>query len=413
MRLQSEHLGRIAFSVEKGAETIDAILKKKEDGHIHIEHLSASSEYAKDREVIFGNFHGIGKVTFFDCQSILNKIGSAGLIKGYICSAVIKGHDYLSEESLKFKGCSIDITDYNDWCEKKGYDAEWNDNRIKQIKILDPIEVILPPKDGISGVVRWASKQSSDRINFCLTQGVYINLSFSNEESLDRIVQIKHRIRQILFLLSGKNQTISISLLQGSNDKWYECYMQEQTGIKRSTHFDQVSYEQIEHQFGLYLMNWITHPTFPSIGDLLLVRYNNRYTDLEQEYLSSCFALESIHRRLFPDSVRMNPDVFKENLSQLINIDQLDAEFVKVLSERNKYGYELSFRNRIRQLNKELTSTTKQLSKDDIHKIVTQRNALVHQLEDEQIEGFEFIKYTRIIDNLVRDFLLKRLLSEA
>jgi hypothetical protein len=113
---------------------------------------------------------------------------------------------------------------------------------------------------------------------------------------------------------------------------------------------------------------------------------------------------------MYPDRVQMKPDIFKEHMRGLSKT-KLDPEFLQLLKNKNRYGYEMTFRNRLRELNLLITDES-QFSKEDIHNIVTQRNFLVHQLTDDIENSFDYRLMTQRMDNSLR-FIFLSYLKEA
>jgi len=188
-------------------------------------------------------------------------------------------------------------------------------------------------------------------------------------------------------LLSGIHASIDLIEFDLIEGRRIQCYKKSIASEHNHTFFRGSSFEDVKSDIPIYVSKWLSNSKIASIGDLLLSRYQQRYTNLEQDFLNSCFAMESIHRCMYPDRVQMKPDLFKEHMRGLSKTT-LDPEFLELLKNKNRYGYEMTFRNRL---------------------IVTQRNSLVHQLTDDIDNNFDYRLMTQRMDNSLRFILLSYL----
>jgi len=406
MKIPQQCAGFVSMSTDD----IDraAVLTKLDNGGISLLILTVDrSEYRKDQDIIHAAFNDLGVVTLIDCQFNGVKIGAAGYMQTYLVNTVISGHAYSSKSELQFKGGLFDMGDYGDWLRESFYDHTYDDLSLKTIHFVNPKQLNIPVPLTEECYISWGNSIRNRRMSFEYEQRVFFYISFQSVQSLSKFFSIGHRLQQIMSLLSGIHASIDLIEFDLIEGRRIQCYKKSIASEHNHTFFRGSSFEDVKSDIPIYVSKWLSNSKIASIGDLLLSRYQQRYTNLEQDFLNSCFAMESIHRCMYPDRVQMKPDLFKEHMRGLSKTT-LDPEFLELLKNKNRYGYEMTFRNRLRELIL-LTKDASQFSKDDIHKIVTQRNSLVHQLTDDIDNNFDYRLMTQRMDNSLRFILLSYL----
>jgi hypothetical protein len=409
MKIPQQCAGFVSMSTDDIERA--AVLTKLDNGGISLLILTVDrNEYRKDQDLIHAAFNDLGAVTLIDCQFSGLKVGAAGYMQTYLVNTVISGHAYSSKSDLQFKVGLFDMGDYGDWLRESFYDHTYDDSSLKTIHFVSPKQLNIPVPDTEECYISWGNSIRNKRMSFEYRQRVFFYISFESVQILSKFFNIRHRLQHIMSMLSGIHASIDLVELDLIQGRRIQCYKKSIASEHNHTFFRGLNFEDVKSDIPIYLSKWLSNSRIASIGDLLLSRYQQRYINLEQDFLNSCFAMESIHRCMYPDRVQMKPDIFKEHMRGLSKT-KLDPEFLQLLKNKNRYGYEMTFRSRLRELNLLITDEP-QFSKEEIHNIVTQRNFLVHQLTDDIENSFDYRLMTQRMDNSLR-FIFLSYLKEA
>ncbi|HEX7179084.1 MAG TPA: HEPN domain-containing protein [Nitrososphaeraceae archaeon] len=144
-----------------------------------------------------------------------------------------------------------------------------------------------------------------------------------------------------------------------------------------------MEYEEIALQLREIVKNWMASYTkYEPIYDLFFDSFFNKQSYLYHTFLTKIQAIESLHRRMFPNKTWLSNEEFDELKKTILNMDMSD-DALKLIKIRLQYANELTLRRRLKNIiddHKHLLQLFRDSSKisDFIDKIVNTRNYLTH-----------------------------------
>lgn len=176
-----------------------------------------------------------------------------------------------------------------------------------------------------------------------------------------------------------------------------------QNNIQLSISATWTEFKEIQENIEEILKTWYENKNLYSSIDLLIEKFLNPKLSRENDFLNSCFAIETFHRRF------KKMEVFKKSVFRRIRksiIEKIeDDNLKKFFNEKLAYANEPTFRVRLMDLKVHFENRLpSNIDVDDyITKIVKTRNFLVHRGKNENIfDDFDMLYAARYIESVVR-----------
>jgi len=362
-------------------------------------------------EHIKGFFNGLGKITFGNCR--WSNISSGSIVNNYKCRAQIVFQDHLDpDENDLIKSAIFDLSSYKNWFFTNTIDWHRRDNgSIATIELSDRKEILLSLDNASRCSISFENLFNGSFLECSVEQTSRFEIEFDEAISLNTLYTLKHRLKQVLCVLSGFLYNISYTYIGTRQNDFISLYQRENPLSTDRTFLPTTTHTEIEEHFNDYIQGWLSSSLYGRIGDLLISRYSNPLINPEQDFTNSTFALETLHRMLFPEEVSMDKKIYQQELNKLRSRGK-DDQFISLIVSKLGFGYQLSFPKRLKQLN-ETYNAKNPWTKKFITEIVNQRNNLAHGLNKENCLEKGYFKTTMLIDEFIRDIVLHSLKEQV
>ena len=188
-------------------------------------------------------------------------------------------------------------------------------------------------------------------------------------------------------------ELIAIDLISKSNSN----------KIQLSISVINIDFRQIEDNIEEIIKAWYENKNLNSSVDLIIEKFLNPKLSRENDFLNSCFAIETFHRRIKKIEVYEKSEFKKIRKSILDNIG--NDEIKKFIDEKLSFANEPTFRARLFDLKThfEYILPSNVDIGDYIGKIVKTRNFLVHRGDSNNtFDNFDMFYAARYIESIVR-----------
>lgn len=414
MRIEQGYI----FRPEKSELIQDSVRLEISDEKIEFEYSDYSSnlyDYNKI-EVVLGVFNRIGQVTFLDCNLSGMASGSGANVKKYNVDLLLQGVHISDWQELKFSKCLVTIPSLYDWV---GINAI--KNRLLSENILyaeNPKDVLLATFEKYQLLFSFGHDLKTEKNEIYLKQ--YTNLkivALEEDIHLREFVEIITHFKKFLLLIANKSP-FSESITLFSNKYKYDnnhglipieliANSKDRNSTQLSISATRIEFEDIVSNFEDIIKTWYNNTNLYSSIDLIIEKFLNPNLSRENDFLNSCFAIETFHRRFRKIKIFKKTE-FKRIRKSIIDKIETD-EHKEFFDEKLSYANEPSFKNRLFDLKKHFENILpSNIDVDDyIVKIVKTRNYLVHRSQkNNTFNDFDMFYAARYIESIVRICIL-------
>lgn len=396
----------------------DSVRLEISDTKIELEYSEDSSDLNDFNKigVILGVFNGIGEVTFLDCNVSGNAFGSGANVKKYSVDLMLQGVHISDWQKLKFSKCVVNIPSLYDWVGISAIKNKlWTEKKLYS-EIPEEIKLATFEKFQLLFSFGYQSKIAKNEIY--LRQ--YTNLkivALGDDIHISELIDIIAHFKKFLLLIA-KKPPISESITLFNNKYKYDnnhglipmdlvINSKNQNNIQLSISATRIEFKELQDNFEEIIKTWYENTDLYSSIDLIIEKLLNPKLSRENDFLNTCFAIETFHRRF------RKIEVFKKAEFKRIRksiIDKIEnVEFKKFFNEKLSYANEPSFRARLFDLKPHFEAILpSDLDIDDyIIRIVKTRNFLVHRGQNKNtFDDFDMFYAARYIESIVRICIL-------
>lgn len=414
MRIEQGYI----FRPENPNEVKDSVRLEISDSKIELEYSEDSSDindYSKIG-VILGVFNRIGKVTFLDCNLSGNSFGSGANLRKYSADLMLEGVHISNWQELKFSKCVVNIPSLYEWV-----GISVMKNRLwteKKLYSEIPEDILLATFEKYQLLFSFGYYSSIAENEIHLKQ--YTNLkivALQDDMHLSEFIEIITHFKKFLLLIANKSH-ISDSITFYNNKYKYEndqglipmelvTHSKSQSKIQLSISAVRIEYKELQNNFEEIIKTWYENTNLYSSIDLVIEKFLNPNLSRENDFLNSCFAIETYHRRFRKVEV-IEKSEFNRIRKSIIEVIE-NEEYKKFFSEKLSYANEPSFRIRLLDLKEHFENILPQsIDIDDyIIKVVKTRNFLVHRGESKNtFDDFDMFYAARYVESIVRICIL-------
>ncbi len=184
-------------------------------------------------------------------------------------------------------------------------------------------------------------------------------------------------------------------------------HSKNQKNIQLSISATWTEFKEIQESFDEVIKTWYENTDLYSSIDLIIEKFLNPKLGRENDFLNSCFAIETFHRRFRKLQV-FEKSEFKKIRKAIV--DNIENEEVKeFIGEKLSFANEPTFRARLFDLRAHFEKILPTIVDVDdyIIKIVKTRNFLVHRSNNKNIfNDFDMFYAARYIESVVRICIL-------
>lgn len=388
------------------------------DSKIEFEYIENSSDISDFNKIgiVLGVFNGIGKVTFLDCNMSGNALGSGAVVKKYRADLMIYGVHISDWQNLKFSKCIVNIPSLFNWVGISAINNKlWTE---KKIYSETPEEIKIATFEKYQLMFSFGHQTKVSKNEILIKQ--YTNLkivALDNDIHLSELLEIiTHFKKFLLFIANESPISESITLFRHSykyeNDDQLVAMdlvtnSTRQNNIQKSISATWTEFNEIRGNIEEIIQIWYENTDLYSSVDLLIEKFLNPKLSRENDFLNSCFAIETFHRRF------KKIKIFKKSEFRRIRksiIDKIEGDDLKeFFNEKLSYANEPTFRARLLDLKAHFENILPSNIDivDYLMKIVKTRNFLVHRGNKENaFDDFEIFYAARYIESVVRICIL-------
>lgn len=347
---------------------------------------------------IVGAVDQLGLITLDSCSYINRHTTSEGILISKLAVArAFVGVAYEEHEEINFNSLKFSVEGIDEWVGRSGIQIQFPEENPKvAINYSFPEEVSLKLKNGMTLEIKfeWGISQLSRPLKeIKLSQKVYFKLSVQEEKPLSDFISIIFMLTN--FVGFAVNKTVTIDYMCGTSHSIQRQISKESTiDIPIEIYYKSLPFspeipiiEDFKMLFGFnqissnaeqVINSWIN--AYDSIEPALNLFFATRtgaYKFISGRFLALAQCLESYHR-LTSNKVHMDFQTYEELIST--GLEHFPEEHRSWLSEKLKYGYELSLANRLKDIiapYNELFRNPRERSKF-IRSIVITRNYFTH-----------------------------------
>ena len=356
--------------------------------------ISDSGEF----ERIVGNIEKHGLVTLDGCFYKHWHPFSDGISKSLLhVSKALFGIAYDDKDSLLFNTLKFSVEGIDEWVGLSGINVDHQSEKPTAIIKYSPLEeVSLNLNNGMKLLITfsWTPPRFPHITEAKITQKTYFKLVSQQERPLEDFISIVHKVTT--FLCFAIDKTVCINQITATSNTscrnintgesepappillYYESLPYTKEAPKVEWYHMLFRYPEIKAKAEEIINNWLkAYDKFEPALNLYFGVTTGGLRYLDAKVLALAQGLESYHRRT-SNKTRMDKSKF-ESLRQTLN-DQCPEEHRKWLSEKLKYGNELSLRQRLQKIIEPLKEFMEDKNQRNklIGIIVDTRNYLTH-----------------------------------
>ena len=416
MRIKEEFKRTGNFWIPSAPEEIvHGILSISDGGNIELEVTTGqlkdrNGKFNMNLERIVGYFHGSipsTLVTLDDCSyKTLPTLG--GISKSLILiRRVFIGVQYDEGETPRFNALTFSVEGINEWVGISGIKVEEQPEKwISTISYESPENVSLDLDNDMQLSITWGHhlKYSINK-EAGISEKIYFKLISQKSRELGEFTSVAHKITE--FLCFVMDQTVCLDSMHVTSDNltredgngntvpvqidiYYPSWPYSKDAPKIVWYNMLFKLTEIQNDIEGIINNWIKgyKQITPAFNLYFLAKMGSQ-TYLEERFLTLAQGLEAYHRRT-SDEKQMDEAEFEELVENLIK--HCSGERREWLRGKLKYGNEVSFRKRIKQLIEPFKDLfgNKKKRKKLTNRIVDTRNYLTHydlSLESKAAKG--------------------------
>ena len=321
---------------------------------------------------ILGVTDKAGAVTLVDCfvleENNSVNIGLSGLLSGLLSKVrlyvggVFCGAHFGAEE-LCFSGVTFSVEGLDEWFyfHHRPFASTGFPTEPMSMTYTQPEGITFPiPDDLIIGFNMGVGQQLS-KFQTTITSKMIIGIESSRPRSFDEFMQVLQRVKN--FLCLAFDRTVSFTSIKGFQKEPdapyayhntvdiygpFDPYDLPKADISISPGSFLIPFEDIAHKIQEYLPRWLQHyqeyePTF----NLYFTVTTNRYMHLEGSFLFLVHGMESLHRRISPETM-MSGEEFNALLDTILQ--STPDQWKELVRNNLKYANEVSLQRRIRRM---------------------------------------------------------------
>lgn len=355
--------------------------------------------------VIYGVFNGFGKVSLFNCKNIGGSHGAASSVVRYSAEYLFRGEFINELASTQFNRVNVEMVGLLNWTNLSSIKNNLFTKKKLEIEEFDAKRIYSSDDFSIElfSSVNTNIKREYNQTTVKENVGLRIK---SNEKNIEIIefLSIIQELKKLLFLLSNNETSIDNTTFYNENDEptvlIWEGLNSLGSPLPIST---SLKFNEIENDLDKIISIWFNNTEIHTSIDLILEKSRNNKLSRENYFLSTCFALETLHRR-FKNYKLFQKSKFKEVKQAILNA--IDDNAIKELIENSlAHINEPNFRNRLYdfKLDFEKVLPEEKSVEDYIGQIVKTRNYLVHRSSDKQVfDEFEMLYSAIYIEAIVK-----------
>lgn len=368
-------------------------------------------------EIILGVFNGIGNVTLVSCRKSGSEFGGGADIVRFRANFLLKGIHIYSNEGLRFSRCYVNLPSLFEWVKIRSIkDNALSENRIL-FEIPDDILITSFEKFKLSFSFGYWTKYQVQEIY--LKQ--YTNLkieSIDEDFPISDCIDIINHFKKFLLLVANKSPKSESIVLFNNGYKYegdeqlisIELLSKPDSDAQLSIVSPRIEFNTVESNIEEIMRSWYEKKNIISSIDLILEKFFNPKLSRENDFLNSCFAIETLHRRVYKTTVfdKSEFKVIKDGI-----IERIENTGIKsFINEKLSFANEPTFKNRLLDLGNDFKAVLPEEIDvpDYLTKIVKTRNYLVHRGNSRNtFDRFDLLYAARYIESVVRIKIFKEL----
>lgn len=376
-------------------------------------------------EIIFGYVEKDGPVTLSDCFYTSRSISSVAPLKSRIFArTAILGIHY-EDKAMTINTLQFSIEGIDEWVGINSIALEHNKNeKTSTIKAAQAQEISVKLNNELMLIIRISSSLSIILMKEAkITQKIYLKLVSCEERTIDEMISVAHKVTTLVSFATSQN--VSIEDVQARSarfidedgkPKQFSVFYQSRPFSADKPRIDinrmLFRYPQIRANPEMVFQNWFSayETNYPALG-LYFSAVHGGYSFINGKFLALAQAMEIYHRRTSDETVMAEKDY-----EQLCNVLVANCPKTnrKWLSEKLKYGNEISLSKRIKSIIEpfeQQIGTSKNIKKM-IRKIVDTRNYFTHfdeSLKSKAAHGQELLDLCNKMEAIIQLHLLKLL----
>lgn len=352
--------GALQFNPEEGA-TLELFGSLPKSGDFEMQTFSVIHGYTKE-----------GPVTLYRCREIRNQPLGPGLPSSiFRCDVVFVGAHFPAVEDIRFASVSASYSHLNDWVRRTGFrlslpkeagtdapDLEIAYKSPPRIETtIDDMKVALD--FGVSttgdGVHDWGLRANTLAI-FQATQPYHFDQYWDGICSQFQAYLSFAVGRPIFYLaMNGKWRDTSDKSSEGASVRILFGQRYVSGRYVRPLERTFFGLYDVENGFERTFKRWVERAALlRPIYELYLGNYYNPATYIDQQFLNLAQALESYHRRAYGGQYMPKAAYgsILANLNKAVeaNVSEDELALREALKNRIRYGYEFSFKSRLKEL---------------------------------------------------------------
>lgn len=416
------HYGYI-FDPQNPQNIIESVALNFEEGDFYLEIPRRLAEH-KTSNILSGVFNKLGNVSFINARITNSTEGAGSEVTKIKPDYLISNYHANSSEELYFNEITMVTQNLLDWMKVSSFEiSRVGTNKSYKIKEIEPITHQISQELSLSINFISRTKFTANPSEIKLSTSASFSITTLNHAlSLGELITHANDFRRLISILTLRFLSIDkVSLVNDStiqemdngkfvNDPASLFSNKLIKGQSLSFLCYSLKFNEIESQLQHLVQNWYSNSQLRRISELILEKVFYPALNRENQFLNSCFAIETFHREFH------NHTIFgKSEFAELKKAILESIEHKKIqdwFSSKNSHTNEPNFRERLYHFMKDL----EKVIPDDleveifIRNVVKTRNGLVHKSEHKhQIKGIDLYYYAMYLDVVTRANIFRQL----
>jgi len=367
-------------------------------------------------EIILGVFNGHGEITLLDCSMSKSSLGGGVNVKKYRAKILLQGVHIYSWQELTFSKCIVNIPSLFHWV---GINVI--KNRLlteKKLYAEIPEKIKLATFEKYQLFFSFGYNTSVAKNDIHLKQYTNFEIVATRQDlHLSEIIAIIVHFQKFLMLIASESpvsESITLFNNKYKNDSDQPIDLltnsSKQDNIRLSISATRTKFKELKDNFEEIIKTWYENKDLFYTIDLVIEKFLNPNLSTENDFLNSCFAIETFHRRFRKINVYTKSE-FKKIKQEIIE-KIADNKTKKFINEKLSYANEPTFRARLFDLKNDFKTILPDAMDVEsyIIKIVKTRNYLVHRGDNKNtFVDIDMFYAARYIEIVVRINILKEL----